>query len=45
MANILWTDLRMEDGNPPGADDVVVVNSDDRLIFKGSSGAECRKPL
>ncbi len=33
MADIFWSDLRNADGAVPGADDVVVVNSDDRLIL------------
>ncbi|MEO0764184.1 MAG: G8 domain-containing protein, partial [Pseudomonadota bacterium] len=33
MADILWSEFRMPDGSVPGPDDVVVVDSDVRLIF------------
>ncbi|MEM8596019.1 MAG: G8 domain-containing protein, partial [Pseudomonadota bacterium] len=33
MPDILWSDLRMPDGLRPGRNDVVVVDSDVRLIF------------
>src|SRR6056297_3638918 len=45
MADILWSELRMADGNPPGPDDVVVVNSGDRLIFDQGVGEATVKGL
>ncbi|MEO0821605.1 MAG: Ig-like domain-containing protein [Pseudomonadota bacterium] len=37
MADIFWSQLRMDDGSMPGPDDVIVVDSDDRLIFDATS--------
>ena len=45
MADIFWSDLRMDDGSMPGADDVVVVQSGDRLIFDADTGSAVVKGL
>ncbi|MGF1444652.1 MAG: Ig-like domain-containing protein [Pikeienuella sp.] len=38
MQDILWSDFRMPDGSHPGPDDVVIVDSDVRLIFDETDG-------
>ncbi|MHA3976056.1 G8 domain-containing protein [Halovulum sp. GXIMD14794] len=45
MADILWSQLRMQDGARPGAEDVIVVSSDDRLIFDSQAGPTVIKGL
>ena len=45
MADILWSDLRMENGLAPGPDDVFVVQSGDRVIFDGAAGSQTVKGL
>ncbi|MEM7684571.1 MAG: G8 domain-containing protein, partial [Pseudomonadota bacterium] len=45
MADILWSDLRMENGLAPGPDDVVVVHSGDNVIFDGAAGSQTVKGL
>lgn len=45
MADILWSDLRMENGLAPGPDDVVVVQSGDRVIFDAEAGSQTVKGL
>lgn len=45
MGDVLWSELRMHNGTRPGPEDVVVVNSDDRLIFDADVGSSVIKGL
>ncbi|MEM6487702.1 MAG: Ig-like domain-containing protein [Pseudomonadota bacterium] len=45
MPDILWSEFRMPDGRRPGPDDVVVVDSDVRLIFDAAAGEATVKGL
>ncbi|MEL6205422.1 MAG: G8 domain-containing protein [Pseudomonadota bacterium] len=45
MADLLWSELRLEDGSGPGPDDVVVVNAGDRLIFDEAASPATVKGL
>jgi len=45
MADILWSEYRMPDGSAPGPDDVVIVDSNDRLIFDQAAGFATVKGL
>ncbi|MEM8776561.1 MAG: G8 domain-containing protein [Pseudomonadota bacterium] len=45
MNDILWSELRLHDGSTPGADDIIVINSGDRLVLDAAAGPAVVKGL